>query len=310
MCQTRARTIASWSPMISDSANSSCAHASSRSSVSGPDVAIRPWSRTNASVAAVGLVAPVDRDGEADEQARAQRAVGRVDGGERLLEHRDEPVVDDAGGEAEAAEAQRRAAEEVGVAEAAGELEGLEQARAGGVLAGVHLRLAAREDELAAALLVGLARQVERPERGVEEVGGLLVGERAQRLVARPFGVVEGAALVARRRGLDEVVGELEEPGAARAGPGALERLADRAVQPRAADRAQVVVERLADEAVGEAEAAGLARRLVEQVQGERLVEALEQLGSRDAGGALERCDAEAAAGDGGDLERLARRRA
>src|SRR4051812_17984210 len=261
-------------------------------------------------LAPVGLVAPVDRDGEADEQPRAQRAVGRVDGRERLLEHRDELVVDDAGGEAEAAEAQGRPAEEVRVAEAAAELEGLEQARAGRVLAGVHLRLAAREHQLAATLLVGLAGEVERPQRGVEEVGGLLVGERAQRLVARPFGVVQRAALVAGRRRLDEVVGELEQPGAARSGPGALERLADRAVQPRAADGAQIVVERLADQSVGEAEGAGLARRLVEQVQGERLVEALEQLGPPDAGGALERGDAEPAAGDGGDLERLARRRA
>ena len=103
------------------------------------------------------------------------------------------------------------------------------------------------------------------------------------------------------------MVGELEQPGGAGAGARALERLADRAVQARAADRAEVVVERVADEAVGEAERPRLARRLGEQVQRERLVEALEHLGPRDAGRALERRDAEAAAGDGGDLERLAR---
>ena len=204
---------------------------------------------------------------------------------------------------------ERGAAEQVVVAELLGERDGLEQAVARGVLAGVHLRLAAGEHELAAALLVGLGGEVEDPQRGVEQVGRLLVGERAQRLVAGALGVVERALRVARRGGLDEVVGELEQPGAAGPGARALERLADRPVQPRAADRAQVVVERLADQAVGEAEAAGLARRLGEQVQRERLVEALEQLGPRDAGRALERRDPEAAAGDGGDLEGGARRR-
>ena len=164
--------------------------------MSGPEVAIRAWSRTNASVgrvaeapgdgdrlvdeplAAVGLLAPVDRDGEAHEQPRAQRAVARVDRGERVLEHADELVVDDPGGEAEAAEAQRRPAEQVAVAELLGERDGLEQAVARGVLAGVHLRLAAREHELAAALVVGLGGEVEDAQGGVEEVGRLLVGQR------------------------------------------------------------------------------------------------------------------------------------
>ena len=58
---------------------------------------------------------------------------------------------------------------------------------------------------------------------------------------------------------------------------------------------------------MGEAERPRLARRLGEEVQLERLVEALEHLGPGDPGRALERRDAEAAAGDGGDLERLAR---
>jgi hypothetical protein len=48
----------------------------------------------------------------------------------------------------------------------------------------VHLRLAAGEHELAAALLVRLAGEVEDAQAGVEQVGRLLVGERAQRLVA------------------------------------------------------------------------------------------------------------------------------
>ena len=129
-------------------------------------------------LAAVGLLAPVDRDGEAHEQPRAQRAVARVDRGERLLEHADELVVDDPGGEAEAAEAQRRPAEQVAVAELLGERDGLEQAVARGVLARVHLRLAAREHELAAPLVVGLGGEVEDAQGGVEEVGRLLVGQR------------------------------------------------------------------------------------------------------------------------------------
>ena len=171
----------------------------------------------------------------------------------------------------------------------------------------MHLRLAAGEHELAAALLVGLRGQVEDAQPRVEQVGRLLVGERAQRLVAGALGVVEGAQGVARRGRLDEVVGELEQPGPAGAGARALERLTDGPVQPGATDRAEVAVERVADEAVGEAERPRLARRLGQQVQRERLVEALEHLGPRDAGGALERRDPEAAARDGGDLEGLAR---
>ena len=233
MCVTRARTADSWSPSCSDSANSSCTHESSRSRLSGPEVAIRAWSRTNASVPGRrgagrsrsprrrappgGRAAGSSRSRRRGARAAARAArCRRVDRGERLLEHADELVVDDPGGEAEAAEAQRRPAEKVAVAELLGERDGLEQAVARGVLARVHLRLAAREHELTAALVVGLGGEVEDPQGGVEQVGRLLVGQRAQRLVAGALGIVERAGGVARRRRLDEVVGELEQPG----GPG------------------------------------------------------------------------------------------
>ena len=126
--------------------------------------------------------------------------------------------------------------------------------------------------------LVGLGQQVEGAQGRVEEVGGALVGQRGQRLVPGALGMLERLGRIADRRRLDEVVGQL---GLARGG--ALERLAHGGVQPGAAGGGEVAVERLADEAVGEAERAGRPRRLLEQLHGERLVEALEEVGAVDA---------------------------
>ena len=80
----------------------------------------------------------------------------------------------------------------------------------------------------------------------------------------------------------------------------------DGGVQPGAPRGGEVAVERLADEAVGEAERAGRPRRLLEQLHGERLVEALEEVGAADARGPLDGRELEVAALDGGHLERVA----
>ena len=108
-------------------------------------------------VAAVGLLAPVDRDGEAHEQPRPQRA-GRpastaasassstpTSSSSTIPGERPKPP------RLSAARPSRSLSSRL-----LGERDGLEQAVARGVLARVHLRLAAREHELAAALLVGL----------------------------------------------------------------------------------------------------------------------------------------------------------
>ena len=151
--------------------------------------------------------------------------------------------------------------------------------------------------------LVGLGQQVE---------GGAGRRRRGRRRARRPARASAScparwacsSALAGSPTGgrLDEVVGQL---GLA-ARRVALERLADGGVQAGAAGGGQVAVERLADEAVGEAERAGRPRRLLEQLHGERLVEALEEVGAVDARRPLERRELEVAALDGGHLERLA----
>lgn len=243
----------------------------------------------------------VERDCQPREQARAQRAAVGRQAAQGLLEDGHEVVVDDPGGEPEAAEAERGARQEVGVLHAAGEVDRGQQGGAGGVAAGLHLRLAAVQEQLAAAAVVVLAEHVERGERRVEEVGGALVGQGGQRLAPGALGVLEGLGRVAHRRRLDEVVRELGG-----AGRRALERLAHRGVQPGAARGREVAVEGLADEAVGEAEAPGRAGRLLDELHGEGLVELLEQVRPSDARGALEDGEAEVAALHGTDLECLA----
>ena len=57
---------------------------------------------------------------------------------------------------------------------------------------------------------------------------------------------------------------------------------------------------------MGEAERPGRPRRLLQQLHGERLVEALEEVGAADPGGTLERGELEVAPLDGGHFECLA----
>jgi hypothetical protein len=111
---------------------------------------------------ALHAVGEVERRGEAHEHARAQRAVLGRERRERLLERRDEEVVDDPGGEAEAAEAERRAGHQLHRAELARERDRLGQRRDRALVGRVHERLPAGEHELAAAALVGLLLEFER----------------------------------------------------------------------------------------------------------------------------------------------------
>ena len=234
-------------------------------------------------LAPLDRVGVVERHGEAHEKPRAQRAGAGADALQRLLECRHEDVVDHARRQAEAAEAQGRAGEQVAVADAPREVDGRQQRRARRVAARLHLRLAAQEQQLAAPAIVGLAQHVECRQGGVEQVRRALVGQRREGLVPRALGVIERLARIADRRGLDEVVGQL-----GLAGRSALERVAHRAVQPRPAGRGQVAVERLADQPVREAERARGPGRLLDELHGQRVVEALEQLGPCDAGDALQ----------------------
>ena len=204
------------------------------------------------------------------------------------------------GREAEAPQAERGAGQQLGVADAPRELDRGQQRRPGRVAARLHLRLPAQEQQLAAQWLVGLGQQVEGGQGGVEEVGGALVGQRGQRLVPGAMRVLERLGRIAHRGGLDEVVRQL-----GLAGGGPLERLADGGVQAGTAGGRQVAVERLADEAVDEAERSGRSGRLLQQLHGQRLVEALQEVGAPDPGRALERGELELAPLDRGHLERL-----
>ena len=251
-------------------------------------------------LAALRGIGVVEGDGQAHEQPRAQRAAVGAQPLERLLEHGHEVVVDHARREAEAAQAERGAGQQAGVAHAPRELDRGQQRRPGGVAARLHLRLAAQEQQLAAQRVVGLGQQVEGGEGGVEEVGGALVGQRGQRLVPGAMRMLERLGRIADRGCLDEVVRQL-----GLAGGGPFERLAHGGVQAGAAGGGQVAVERLADEAVDEAERAGRTRRLLQQLHGERLVEALQEVGTADPGRALERGELELAALDRGHLERI-----
>ena len=251
-------------------------------------------------LAALRGIGVVEGDGQAHEHARTERAAVGTEPLERLLEHGHEIVVDHARREPEAAQAERGAGQQAGVADAPCELDGGQERRPRGVAARLHLRLAAQEQQLAAQRLVGLGEQVEGGEGGIEEVGGALVGQRGERLVPCAMRMLERLGRIADRGRLDEVVRQL-----GLAGGGPFERLAHGGVQAGAAGGGQVAVERLADEAVDEAERAGRPRGLLQQLHRERLVEALQEIGTADPRRALERRELELAALDRGHLERF-----
>ena len=110
-----------------------------------------------------------------------------------------------------------------------GGLEGGARRRA----AGARLRGAEAEQQARAARDVDI-HPLERIERAREQLGGLLVGERVERAVGGPLGVVDRLGDVAARRGGEEVVGELGQMGLDRAAVDRLERLADDAMAAHA----------------------------------------------------------------------------
>ena len=142
---------------------------------------------------------------------RARRAGSCVaDRRERLLEHLHERVVDDAAGHLpRRAVAERRLGEQARGVERARDVGRLAERRVrGGALAGLGLRVAAREQQRAAALLVG-RRVVERAQRDLVQPRRLLVGEHAGRALGGALGVVDRLRRAALRRREEEVVGEL-----------------------------------------------------------------------------------------------------
>ena len=72
-----------------------------------------------------------------------------------------------------------------------------------------NLRLAEREEKLAARVLVARVRQVERVERRLVQARGLLVGEERQRTVAGALGVAEGLVEVASGDGVVRELGQV-----------------------------------------------------------------------------------------------------
>ena len=220
---------------------------------------------------------------------------------QRGLQDRDELVVDDPGGEAEAAHRDRRPRAQLGVAGRLGELDRAAQRAARRVAAGLHQRLAAGEQQAPAPALVGLGRVRERGEGGVEELGGALVGQARERLVPRALGVGEGAGRVGGRGALDEVVGQLAGGRVL-----ALERVADGHVQRRAPGAGQIPVDRLADQAVHEAHAGDRPGGVLDELADDRGVQALERLGAGEARRPVERGHGEDPPLDGADLQQLA----
>ena len=175
----------------------------------------------------------------------------------------------------------------------------------GGALAGLGLRVAARQQQVAAALLVG-RRLVERAQRDLVQPRRLLVREHAHRALRRLLGVVDRLRRAALRRREEEVVRELGQRRLGAVDLEALERLADAQVQPRAARLGEAVVERLPDQAVREAAAAVDARDLGDHVRRDALLDDLVELVLVVRPDGLEQLDPELAADHGGGREHLA----
>src|SRR5438093_812513 len=101
-------------------------------------------------------------------------------------------------------------------------------------------------------------------------------------------GVVDRLLDVAAAPGFDEVMGQLRELRLAHPAGGALEGLADLAMQVGAAGGAELGVEGLADEGVHEAVAARRPRDLDQDPRSHRLLESLEQALAREIAHPLE----------------------
>ena len=141
-------------------------------------------------------------------------------------------------------------------------------------VAGLGLRVAARQQELAAACGVA-ARLPERGQRDLVVARRLLVRHLGGRLAGGALGVLDGLGGAARRRREAEVVRELGQRRLGAVRLQALERLADPQVQPRPPHPGQPVVERLADQRVGEAAAAVHAGDLGDDVCADALLDHL-----------------------------------
>ena len=241
--------------------------------------------------------------GEPGQQPRPQRAIGRAEGRERLLEPVNVGAVARRRHVEAPAGAEHRAGQRLRRVVAAGELRRLVEGRARPRLARLPAHVPERDQQIRAGERVAGPREPQGGQRLLEMPRRLLVGVRGHGL-ARRLGAVRDRRLgPADLAGGEEVVGEL--PGRR---AGGLERLAGAEVQPRAAGGGGGVVERLAHERVPEREAVDLLRVLEHDRRAQGLLQRPEQLLLRPPGHRRQRREAEVAAEHGGGGQRLDRR--
>ena len=252
-------------------------------------------------------VDPVELRREPAEQLRAQRRVSLTDRGERLLEQRDERLVDDAGLRQQA-DPEHRAGELLRALEPAGECRrALERRPSLPRLRGPPLSEAEVEQQLEAALGLAGAVELERLERPRVEVRRVLVREALGGAGRRPGRVVDGSLGVHRAPGLEVVVGDVPEPLVDLVRVQRLDRLADLAMDHGPARRRDLRVQCLADEGVGEGVAARPLARLRDQSRVGRRRERPADVFGRVATDPLDDLQVELAPAHGGQAQYLVR---
>ena len=156
-------------------------------------------------------------------------------------------------------------------------------------------------DQHFCALLRALDLQI---ERGAQPRHRLVERERAVGRAGGQDVVLHPTRGTAQRRREDEVMREVGQR-TARARLGALQRLADAQVQLGPPHAGQPVIQRPPHQLVGEAIGQRPRGKLVDHPAAHGLVEAFEQLGVGNAGGAPDHVEAELPAGGGRQLQQL-----
>ena len=224
------------------------------------------------------------RSGEPREQPHPHAAVARLDGGERLLEQRHEATVaSGARPDEPPAVAEGRAREPLAQLFAPSDLGRAPEALLRPVaVARAHLRVAHREEQVAADLLVHRVQPVEQLQAHPVQAHRLLVGQRGPRPIAGHDRVAQGLVRVAALRALEEVVRELGRVrlGIRRVDP--FEHLPDPAVRPGAPAGRKLLVERIANEAVREPKPPADLGDLDDHVGGQSRVQDVERLVAGD----------------------------
>ena len=210
----------------------------------------------------------VDLDRQPREQPRAQLGV-LGHGVQGLLEQRPHVFPDGADGHGQPRGAERRTRQQLVVPERARQPRRLVEAEPSGRRVAQALMGAGQAQQHLRAKRIAL---VEVARGGtLEQVGGVLVGERAHRLRGGAQRAGRRGAGVHERAGIEEMPRPLGQPAVAGQ---RLERLRQPPVQQRTARAGQPGDHRLAHQRVGEAVVTG-GRRLVDQPGGHRRVEAV-----------------------------------